>query len=169
MKLRFGILSIALLSMVVLGACDSGDPIDEPEPRDVAGRYNFTQFVFQPSSAAVEAINVLDTLVVGRTHLDLSSGGNFIFAYEFVAGDQFFLSGDFRVTANAVRIDGARDHRASYNRLLLDEDFTLRRNDDAPGVLTAEIPKTIDPAAFSDRYEGINSLSGTLSIRLVKE
>lgn len=169
MKLRFGLLSAALFSMVVLGACDSGDPIDEPEPRDVAGRYSFTQFVFQPNSALVQPINVLDTLVVGRTHLDLSSGGNFIFAYEFVQGDQFFLGGDFGVTANAVRIDGIREQRSSYNKLLLDEDFTLRRSSDTPGVLTAEIPKTIDPVTFSDRYEGIGSLAGTLRLRLVKQ
>lgn len=169
MKLQLGLLSVALLCVLVLGACDSGDPIDEPEPRDVAGRYSFTEFIFQPSSSLVQPINVLDTLVVGRTHLDLSSGGNFIFAYEFMNGDQFFLSGNFAVTANSVRIDGDREHRSSYNKLLLNEDFTLRRSSDTPGVLIAEVPQTIDPATFSDRYEGIGSLSGTLRLRLVKQ
>lgn len=167
--MRFGFLSVALLGLLAVGACDSGDPIDEPEPRDVAGRYTFSQFVFEPNSAAVQPINVLDTLVVSRTHVDLSSDGIFFFTYEIEGGDLFFLGGNFSVTASAVRIDGVRDQRASYNRILLDEDFTLRRNADTPGVLTAEVPKTIDPSAYSDRYEGIGSITGILRLRLVKQ
>ncbi len=169
MRLQFVLFSVALFSLIALAACDSGDPIDEPHPRDVAGRYVFTEFVFQPSSSLVQPINVLDTLVVNGTHLSLSSDGSFIFAYEFVNGDLFFLGGDFSVTANSVRIDGIRDQRPTYNQVLLNEDFTLRRSSETPGVLTAEIPQTIDPVTFSDRYEGIGSLSGTLRLRLVKQ
>ena len=170
MKLRLLIFPILLFGAVALSACDSGDPIDEPEPADVAGRYNFTQFTFQPNSQAVLPINVLDTLVLDQSHLDLSSGGNFILAYEFIQGDQFFLGGDFRVTATSVRISGSEDDRSDFNRLLLTEEFTLRRDADNTGVLTAEIPRTIsDPGDYFDLYEGIESISGTLRMRLVKE
>lgn len=167
MKLRSGLLFAALFSIVVLGACDSGDPIDEPEPRDVAGRYIFTEFSFQPNSSAVEPINVLDTLEVTNSTVDLSSDGIFYFAFKFIEGDQYFVSGQFGVTAAAVRIDGDRERRVTFNKLLLDEDFTLQRASE--GVLTAEIPKTIDPAIFSDRYQGINSLTGTLRLRLARQ
>lgn len=161
---------VAALSLALsVAACDSGDPEDQPQPRDVAGRYSFTEFVFDPISSAVQPINVLDTLEANTTHLDLSSGGNFIFAYEFVEGDEYFLSGSFTVTEQTVRILGSSDHRESYNRILLAEQFTLRRDEAAPGVLTAEVPLTVNPANFSNRYVGITALEGTLRLRLEEQ
>ncbi len=169
MKIRLCLSLLAVLVTVSLAACDSGDPIDQPEPRDVAGRYSFTEFEFRPTSSAVQPINVLDTLETSRTHLDLSSGGNFIFRYGFVAGDEYFLGGSFTVTERSVRIDGAREQRESYNRILLSEDFTLRRDETRSGLLTAEVPLTVNPANFSRRYVGITALEGTLHLRLEQQ
>lgn len=169
MILRLSPLLAALFVTFSVAGCDSGDPDDQPEPRDVAGSYSFTEFVFQPTSSAVQPISVLDTLDANSTHLDLSSAGNFIFAYEFVGGDEYFLSGTFTVTERTVRIAGAREHREFYNRILLAEEFTLRRDEAAPGVLTAEIPLTVNPAIFSDRYAGITALEGTLHLQLEEQ
>lgn len=168
MKMRFRLSLLAVIVLFVLTGCDSGDPADDASPSDVAGEYIFTEFVFTPvAQEVVQPINVLDTLVTSTTHLNLFSAGSFIFFYEFVEGDQDFLTGDFSVTDRTVRIDGSSDHRSKYNDLLLMEDFTLRRDETNPNVLTAEIELTVNPSAFSDRYEGIGSLDGTLNLRLV--
>lgn len=163
------VLAIASVVTFLISGCDSGDPVDRPDPSDVAGRYSFTEFIFRPTSPAVQPINVLDTLNAGRTHLDLSSAGNFILRYEFVGGGEYFLNGTFTVTERAVRIEGLREHREFYNRVLLAEQFLLRRDETAPGILTAEVPLTVNPASFSDRYVGITQLEGELHLRLEEQ
>jgi hypothetical protein len=168
MKMRFRLSLLAVIILFVLTGCDSGDPADEARHSDVAGEYRFTEFVFTPTAQVVQPINVLDTLVTSDTHLNLSSGGNFIFAYKFVEGDLYFLTGSFSVTERTVRIDGLTENRSLYSQILLREDFTLRRDETNPNVLTADIELTdVNPSAFSDRYKGIGSLDGTLSLRLV--
>ncbi len=161
-------LALAVLLLLASG-CDSGDPVDEPHPRDVAGVYTFTEFIFQPSGQAVQPIVVLDTLEQSQTNLRLSSGGEFSLTYQFVNGDLYFPSGEFTVSAQSVRLtvsEGARDH---FQRLLLPDRFALRRSVDDPNLLTAEIPQTINPSEFSDRYEGVEEMTGTMRLRLVKE
>lgn len=169
MNMYSGLTLLAVITVFVLTGCDSGDPADEARPSDVAGEYRFTQFEFTPTAQVVEPINVLDTLVTSDTHLNLSSGGNFIFAYKFVEGDLYFLTGNFSVTERTVRIDGLSENRSLYSQLLLREDFTLRRDETNPDVLTAEIDLTVNPAAFSDRYQGVGSLDGRLNLRLVNQ
>ncbi|MEX0822479.1 MAG: hypothetical protein WD021_10065 [Rhodothermales bacterium] len=167
-KTIFSSLLFVLLVLLV-GGCDSGDPIDEPHPRDVAGLYNFTEFTFEPSGTAFQPIIVLDTLVQSETNLRLSSGGNFILSYQFINGDVFFPAGNFAVTASTVRLNGEDTYRPQFEQLLLTDEFTLRRSVDEPGLLTASISKTINPSEFSDRYAGVTEMSGTLKLRLVKE
>lgn len=160
---------IAVLGCFLFAACDSGDPDDEPEPQDVAGEYRFTEFSFTPTSTSVQPISVLDTLVAENTHLNLLSGGSYIFAFEFVGGEQYFLGGTFSVTERTVRIRGAESDRELYNQLLLAEDFNLRRDDTQPDVLSADVPLTVNPAEFSPRYEGILQLEGTLHLRVERQ
>jgi hypothetical protein len=155
-----------MTALLIMSGCDSGDPIDRPEPRDVAGQYSFTEFRFQPVGGAVQPINVLDTLDQSGTDLRLSSDGTFILSFEFLNGSPFFLNGQFSVSESTVRIEGSDSQNSTYARLLLSPDFTLRRNLDQPGLLTAEISRVIDPSAFSNRYRGVPSLDGKLFIRL---
>lgn len=155
-----------MTALLIMSGCDSGDPIDRPDPRDVAGRYSFTELRFQPVGGAVQPINVLDTLDQSGTDLRLSSDGTFILSFEFVNGSPFFLNGQFSVSELTVKIDGSDSQNSTYARLLLSSDFTLRRNLDQPGLLTAEISRVIDPSAFSNRYRGVPSLDGKLFIRL---
>lgn len=160
---------VVVLFVLAVSGCDSGDPIDEAHPRDVAGLYNFTEFTFDPAGAGFQPIVVLDTLVQAETNLRLSSGGQFVLSYQFVNGDVFFPAGTFEVTARSVRMDGDDSFLNDFEKLLLDDEFTLRRSEDEEGVLTAEIPETIDPSEFSDRYSGVDEMSGTLRLRLVKQ
>lgn len=160
---------VAVLGCFLFTACDSGDPDDEPRPRDVAGEYRFTEFTFTPTSTSVQPIAVLDTLVEANTRLNLLSGGSFIFAYEFVGGEEYFLGGNFSVTERTVRIRGNENDREFYNQLLLAEDFNLRRDEAGSDVLSADVPLTVNPAEFSSRYEGILQLEGTLHLRLERQ
>jgi hypothetical protein len=157
------------LLLLVLSACDSGDSVDEPHPRDVAGVYAFTEFSFQPSGQGFQPIAVLDTLVQSETNLRLSSGGNFILSFQFVNGELYFPAGDFSVSEQSVRLNGNNEDRADFERLLLDDETTLRHSVDQPGVLTAEVSKTINPSEFSERYQGVTEMSGTLTLRLVRQ
>lgn len=159
---------VLILLIFGVSACDSGDPIDAPHPRDVAGVYDFTEFTFQPSGTAVQPIVVLDTLVRSESNLRLSSSGNFILSYQFIDGDPFFPAGEFSVTEQSVRLNGNNNDRPDFERLLLEDEMTLRRSEEE-GVLTAEMSKTINPSEFSDRYAGINEMTGTLKLRLVKQ
>lgn len=167
--MRILFLVAAALAVVLFGGCDSGDPVDQPEPEDVAGVYHFTEYTFQPSGTAFQPIVVLDTLDNEETNLWLSSDGDFILFYRFVSGQLYFPSGNFEVRARAVSLSGSDEDADRFTRLLLDRNFTLRRDPDQPDVLTAEIPKTIDPSAFSDRYAGVESMSGTLRLRLERD
>lgn len=168
---RFRALSAALFlsGLIAFTGCDSGDPIDAPKPADVAGTYGFTELTFQPTAAGVAPANVLDSLDALNTDLRLSSGGNFILSYQFKGAQEFFLSGDFDVSASTVKIKGDRNDRGEFNKLLLDNEFTLRRSETASGVLTAEIQKSVNLAAYAPtKYAGLTSVPGTLRLRLVR-
>ena len=158
-----------LAALLILSGCDSGDPVDRPDPRDVAGRYNFTEFRFDPEGPGFADINVLDTLDAGGTDLRLSSDGTFILSIEFVNGSPFFLSGDFSVSNTTIEFEGRENQSSTYTQILLTQSFVLRRDLDDDDVLTASITKNIDPSAFSNRYRGVNSMNGTLHLRLEQQ
>lgn len=167
--MRTLLLLCASAALLLVGGCDSGDPDDGADPRDVAGIYRFTEYSFSSSATAVEPIDVLDTLNTAGTELRLASDGDFQMLVQFVGGDLFLAHGTFSVTTRSVSLNGSDDDEDDFERLLLDQSFTLRRDPDQPDVLSAEIPKTINPSAYSDRYAGIESMTGTLRLRLVRE
>lgn len=156
----------AAAAVLALGGCDSGDPDDNPDPSDVDGTYEFTQYVFEPSGSGFQPIQVLDTLDTEETELRLFADGEFFLIYQFVAGDQYLVTGEFDVSTGAVTLSVGDEDQADVERILLSDEFTLRRDPDGSDVLSAEVTKTINPSAFSDRYEGVESMAGTLRIRL---
>ena len=167
MRLRYHALA-ALLVFLALGqaACDSGDPIDAPGPEDVAAIYDFTALSFTPQAQAVQPVNLLDSLDLTDTNLRLGSSGNFILTYQFLGGGPFFLTGDFSVTEQTVRIEGRGEDRDDYRLLFLEEDFTLRRTAGL-GTLSADIVKNVNLQEYDpDKYAGLTSVPGTLRLRL---
>lgn len=161
---------VLLISATLLAACDSGDPIDTPDPAEVAGLYAFDELSFRPDGAGIQPVNLLDTLRAQTTLLRLSSSGVFFLDYEFVGGTPYFVRGTFEVSPRIVRLKGEREDRDEYRRLLLDDEILLYRTDDDPDVLTATVQKTVNLAAFSpERYAGVTSAPGTLRIRLVRQ
>lgn len=162
---------VALLFL--LAACDSGDPIDEPEPADVAGTYRFTELAFQPEAAGVAPANVRDTLDTSATSLQLTPEGDFLLQYQFKGTGPnrgpYFVIGSFGVSDRAVRLEASRESAANLQRLLLSNELSLRRSEEAPGVLFASIERTANLEAYDPaKYAGLRSVPGTLQVRLVR-
>lgn len=156
--------------MLLVSACDSGDPSDGADPDDVAGFYAFTEFSFDPDAAALDPINVLDTLDTDHTELLLTSDGEFELTIQFVNGGLYRADGSFSVTSAAVNLQGNSDDAADFERILLDREFVLRRDLGQPDVLRADISsKRINPSEFSDRYAGLNDVIGTLRIQVERD
>lgn len=159
----------AAAMLIALGGCDSGDPDDGTDPHEVAGIYQFTEYLFEPSGTGFQPINVLDTLNMDVTELLLTSDGDLQLRYQFVNGGLYHADGSFSVRPLAVTIEGESDDEVDFTRLLLDRTFTLRRDPAQPELLSAEIPKTINPSAFSDRYSGVESMTGTLYLTIARQ
>src|SRR5690554_1092720 len=58
MKHLFHFLILASV-LFALSGCDSGDPINQPTPADVAGTYRFEELRFVPDAAATQPADVL--------------------------------------------------------------------------------------------------------------
>ncbi len=150
-----------------LAACDSGDPVDGPDPREVAGTYRFTEFTFDPNASAIPDVNVLDTLVATTTQLRLFEDGSFALEYQFRGGVQSLASGSFRVRSDRIDLTADADDQAKMQSLLLDREVRLNRVANDRRLLEADISKTANLEAFSPgRYEGLTSVPGTLRLRL---
>ena len=161
---------ILLVGLFILQACDSGDPIETPNPAEVAGLYLFEELHFVPDGQGIEPADLLDTLRTETTIVRLSSSGVFYIDYEFKGGTPYFLRGTFEITARTVQLQGEREHRDEYRKILLEENFILRRDELDQDVLSAEIIKTVDLQAYSpERYAGVSAAPGTLYVRLVRQ
>ncbi len=165
LRLR-AILPLLGFCLLVLAACDSGNALDQSGPEEVAGTYRFTQFEFVPTATVLPAANVLDTLTAAATSVRLTNGGDFVFSYQLRGGLEQVLSGSYDVTATRVRLTGQESDAAKYGSLLLDRSLSFERSTTNPDVLTAQVSKTINLAAFSNRYQGIGDVQGTLRLRL---
>jgi hypothetical protein len=161
---------VLFAGVISLAGCDSGDPIDGPEPAEVAGLYLFEELVFVPVGQGIQSANVLDSLRQEATVLRLSTSGVFFLDFEFKQGAPYFVRGTYEPTVRTVTFTGAPADRAEYRRLLLEEKFVLRRDDSDPRLLAAEIDKRVNLEAFSPgRYAGVTDVPGTLRIRLVRQ
>jgi hypothetical protein len=161
---------VAIISLAAIVGCDSGDPINEPRPSDVAGTYTFAELRFVPDAAATQPADVRARMNTGISSLGLSSGGNFVLRYEFTGQSEFIVSGDFDVRATTVRVRGRAADRQHYQRLLLDNEFTLNRDPANPNVLTSQIQQRVNLEAFDNvAYRGLTDVPGRLHVRLVRQ
>jgi len=164
------VIPILLLAFICLQACDSGDPIEMPDPAEVAGLYLFEDLHFIPDGQGIEPADLLDTLRTEATLIRFSSSGVFYVDYEFIGGTPYFLRGTFEVTARTVQLHGEREHRDEYRKLLLEENLILQRDELDPDILSAQLVKTVDLQAFSpDKYAGVTAAPGTLFLRLGRQ
>lgn len=155
----------ALVSVAaLLVGCDSAG--DDARPVDVAGEYLFSEFVFVPDSPLLPPANVLDSLVASETRLQLFSSGRFTLLFQFEGAVQEFVGGDFRVNERRVRLVGHEDESRFYRRLLLGNEITLDR--EADGGFSAEIPRTVNLAEYSNKYSGLTSVQGVVWLKLVR-
>lgn len=151
------------LLLLFLVACDSNND-NRSDVEAVAGEYAFVEFRFLPDSDLLTPVNMLDTLLVENTRLQLFSSARFTLLYQFEGGDPTFVGGTFSVSDRRVRLNGAIDEAAFYEALLLSNETTLDRQDN--GDLSADINRSVNLSAFSNRYRGLPSVDGKTILRL---
>jgi len=156
--------ALCLVSGFLVSACDTGD--DEVGPAEVAGEYLFTEFRFVPDSPLLPAVEVLDTLIVSDTRLQLFSSGRFTLLYQFEGARPEFIGGSFHVNEERVRLVGHEDEEPFFRRLLLSPEITLER--DGEDGFRAGFPRTVNLEEFSLRYRGLRTVDGMIVLRLTR-
>lgn len=147
---------------VALSACDSND--SGKDLGELAGEYRFDVYRFVPESPLLAPVNMLDTLVVTSTRLQLFSSGRFTLLYQFEGASPKFIGGDAERTSRGVRIKGDRADEALYADLLLPIELELENA--AINQLSARLNRRVNLASFSDKYAGLPSVEGTLVMTL---
>lgn len=164
--LRFPLLALLCAGLFI--GCDSSDPVDPPSAEDVAGRYSFEAFTFDPNASAIPEVNMLDTLVTGNTSLQIFESGQFQFNFQFAGRAQEFFDGTVKVTSSQVEFDvdnDDQDDQARLRRLFLNDNFKLSRSSGNAALLTADIQKTVNLETFNKaKYEGLTSVAGVVKI-----
>jgi hypothetical protein len=147
--------------------CDLSDPV-RVLPEDVAGNYTFNEFIFVPDASALDAANLLDTLVIDNTRLRLLDGGQFTLNYQFQGGSESLISGDFTVNESEIRLQAASGSEARLTSLLLHSPITFTRDIDN-NRLESMRTKTVDLSSYSSRYAGVPPVQGQLYLELFLE
>jgi Ni,Fe-hydrogenase III large subunit len=160
------VLSIILMFAVLstLSNC-SKDSVVNVDPGVVAGTFDFTNYEFIPNASAIQAANVLDTLVTVNTNLRLIAGGQFILSYQFINGFESVIIGDFTASDTEIRLNVSSGNDARLTSLLLHTPLIFSRSTDS-GKLTLTATRTVNLAAFSNRYAGIPPVTGRLELEL---
>ncbi len=164
--------SFSLIIFIVLLATAFGCSKDNPVnvlPDEVAGTYDFNRYEFVPTASAIDPANVLDTLVVENSFLRLTSGGQFLLNYQFVNGPESLISGNFSISANRVELQAAAGSESRLTALLLESPIRLNRvsvSNQTRDGLEMENSQTVDLSNFSNRYEGLPPVPGTLFLSL---
>ncbi len=164
--MRLALFSLAaLVTVVALPACDTGGTaIEPPTAADVAGVYTFDAFRFQPEAAALAPVNVLDTLVVAESFIELLDGGQATLRFRRVGGTTRFVPGTFEVRREEIRLTFQGGNEATLGRLVLPNVLTFDRTET---TLSLEDDFTANLESYdSARYAGFSSIPGTLTMRL---
>jgi len=155
-----------LFGFLLFAGCSDSNPVTL-SPEEVEGRYDFTEFIFTPDAGALMAANVLDTLVLDKTSLLLLDGGQFALNYQFIGGQEAFISGEFTVTKSEVELKTSEGSESRLNEILLHTPLKLARSEESSNLETSVV-KTKDLSSFSDHYAGIPPVQGVLILNLVK-
>lgn len=157
----------ALVALLALVGCDSNDP---DALANVSGTYRLAVLTFDPSAQGLATANVAANLNLPATTLQIfGDDDEALLTVQFNDGQGTrrvnlnVRASDSRVTLSAV---GGED-RDDLEDLLLPSSFGLDYSGSRPSALTGSLTlsgvdlEAIDP----DQYDGLNSVSGTLSVR----
>lgn len=165
-NLKVLILMSVLAGLLIFTGCGDSNPV-KLSPEEVQGRYDITEFIFTPDAEALMAANVRDTLVLDKTSLLLLDGGQFAINYQFIGGEEAFISGEFTVTKSEVELKMSDAAENRLNSLLLHTPLKLSRSEETTSLETSTV-KTKDLSLFSDRYAGIPPVEGVFRMKVVK-
>lgn len=160
-------LPLLIVAALVASGCDSGDPVDELGPEDVAGTYTANQFLFNPEASALSNVNVTTRLEPNTLKLRLFGDGQYTLEYQFKGGPLSLASGNFRVSGSEITIESDRSDRDRHARLLLSNETTFVRAVGSTTTLTAAVEKSVNLEEFDSAFAGLDSVPGALQIQLV--
>lgn len=163
------VLGLVMMSGLLTG-CDSGDPIDDGagSSSPVAGTYNFEVFFVEPTASSIQPLDMLDTLVLADTRLQLFDGGDFVLSYRYRNGPASAILGRYTHSTREVRLrgDATSSDRRNLRSVLMPDQLVLQRAQDGTGVLSTTFRRTIDLARLSDFYAEIPPVGATVRLQL---
>jgi hypothetical protein len=161
LPLAVGVLAAAL----GLTACSSDNPFTPPARSDLAGVYEFTEFVFTPSGEGIAPADVMARLVPGATSIRLFSNGDVLFQYELQGSQSGLVLGVFDAASDRVRFR-FNDPQQRLPAVLLRPEITFTREDE--GVLRVQGQTQVNLRDYDpQRYAGTaETVPGVLRITL---
>lgn len=168
MRNAFLLPTLVALAVVAFGGCDN-DPISEPTPLDVEGRYDLVELRFTPSAPAIAAADVAASLEPGSAYVELLGSGQALFRFRTAGGPTQFAPGRFGVNARQLRVEFDAGTEPELRRvLLLGQDAGRRLTfDREDGALVFVGPRTVNLEAYDPvAYGGLTSVPGTLRVRV---
>ena len=163
---RCGLAGLALLAVAFAG-CDSNNPARDLEI--VSGTYAIADLTFDPQANALDNVDVTERLNLAATRLriynDEDDEALFEVAYATGGIDRINL----RVSASRgqVRLEAVDDNDIEdLEALLLPPTFTLRYDGEVASTISNTFARSgVNLQAFNpDRYQGLTSVSGSLSV-----
>lgn len=139
----------------------------ESEVAAVAGIYTIQHYEFIPQASALDPIDLLKYVKEESSTLELTQSQDFIFTYRTQDGDEVKLTGPFDLTSGLVTLKGQEKDQARFNRVLLDQTFSLNRATE--NTLRFENQTEITPEALGSWYEGMNQVEGVLRLEFAQE
>lgn len=164
---RLYFVAFTVCGFFFLTGCDSGDPVDEPDPADVAGTYTAARLVFDPDAAALADVNVVQKLTPNTLRLRLFGDGQYTLEYQFLNGPLSVASGTFSVSANRITIVSDRSDRERHANLLLNSETRFERSTGTSTTLTAAVEKSVNLEDFDAAFTGLTDVPGVLNVQFV--
>lgn len=156
------------IATLLVAGCDSGSPNYAAECLDMAGRYTFETFEFDPDAPKFDSVSLLDRLDTARTEVQLlnSCDFSFVYAFENTAQDAL-ITGRYTASSTMVRLDARSEDATELLKIYLDRRILLQRGEG--GVLSGDFRKTIIMSDIEEGYEGVGPADGFIRVRLVRK
>lgn len=163
---RCGLVGLALLALAFTG-CDSNNPARDLEV--VSGTYTLAEITFDPQANALETVDVSSVVNLTATRLRIYSDEDDAALLEVAYTTGGIDRINLRVSASRgqVRFEAVEDADIEdLEALLLPASFTLRYDGDQASSIENTFSRAgVNLQAFNpDRYEGLTSVSGQLTV-----
>ena len=165
---RCALLAVVLAALAFTG-CDSNNP-----GRDLAlieGTYEVEEITFRPSASELNPVDIDDRLNLTETQLRVfgTAGDDALLTIQRL--DRPSRRVDLEVSASRGRASftAQESDAAALDAILLPRQFDLSYDQNSAGRLEGSFSRTVNLQAFdNDRYAGLTSVPGRLTVRLTR-